>query len=111
MPGVRSADQSELVAARRRIAELEAELAVHRRAAELLKEVVPPQDRYAAVQRMAAEGLPVEVCCRVLEVSASGYYVRFPPRACRTTAGPWTRRGLSRGGDADAPRRHPRAAW
>lgn len=23
---------------------------------------------------MAAEGLPVEVCCRVLEVSVSGYY-------------------------------------
>ncbi|BCJ70426.1 hypothetical protein GCM10009779_34250 [Polymorphospora rubra] len=74
MPGVTSADQAELVAARRRIAELETELAVHRRAAELLKEVVPPKDRYAVIKRMAAEGLPVEVCCRVLRVSASGYY-------------------------------------
>ncbi|MFB6398388.1 transposase [Polymorphospora lycopeni] len=70
MPGVTSADQAELVAARRRIAEL----AVHRRAAELLKEVVPPKDRYAVIKQMAAEGLPVEVCCRVLQVSASGYY-------------------------------------
>lgn len=57
MPGVTSADQAELVAARRRIAELETELAVHRRAAELLKEVVPPKDRFVVIQRMAAEGL------------------------------------------------------
>ncbi|XLD88718.1 hypothetical protein QCD66_35200 [Polymorphospora sp. A560] len=35
MPGVSSADQAKLVAARRRIAELETELAVHRRAAGL----------------------------------------------------------------------------
>ncbi|WP_435831114.1 IS3 family transposase [Polymorphospora rubra] len=74
MPGVTSADQTELVAARRRVAELETELAVCRRAAELLKEVVPPKDRYAVIKQMAAEGLPVEVCCRVLQVSASGYY-------------------------------------
>ncbi|WP_344143807.1 transposase [Polymorphospora rubra] len=68
--GVTSADQAELVAARRRIAELETELAVHRRAAELLKEVVPPKDRYAVIKRMAAEGLPVEVC---------GGCCRYPP--------------------------------
>src|SRR5262249_5567591 len=74
LPGVSSTDQAELVAARRRIAELETELAVHRRAAQLLKEVVPPKARYAVVQQMAAEGLPVEICCRVLNVSASGYY-------------------------------------
>jgi putative transposase len=48
MPGVTSADLAELVAARRRIAELETELEVHRRAAELLKDVVPPKGRYAA---------------------------------------------------------------
>lgn len=74
MPGVTSTDQVELVAARRRIAELETELAVHRRATELLKEMVPPKGRYAAIATMAAEGLPVEVCCRVVDVSASGYY-------------------------------------
>ena len=44
LPGMTSSDQGELVAVRRRTAELEAELAVHRRAAELLGDVVPPKD-------------------------------------------------------------------
>ena len=42
-PGTISTDNAELVAARRRIAELETEVAVHRRAAELLKGGQPPQ--------------------------------------------------------------------
>ncbi|SDU76710.1 Transposase [Jiangella alkaliphila] len=42
--GITSSDQAELVAARRRIAELETELAIHRRATELLDDVVPPKD-------------------------------------------------------------------
>jgi transposase-like protein len=42
-PGLNSAEKSELTAAKRRIAELEAELAVHRRASELLGKVVPPK--------------------------------------------------------------------
>jgi transposase len=43
LPGTNSSDQSELAAARKRIAELEAELAIHRRAAELLGEVTSPK--------------------------------------------------------------------
>ncbi len=43
-PGLSSAEKSELTAAKRRIAELEAELAIHRRASELLAGVVPPKD-------------------------------------------------------------------
>jgi transposase-like protein len=43
MPGMTSADHGELVAARKRIAELENELAIHRRAAELLGDVAPPK--------------------------------------------------------------------
>jgi len=43
LPGITSTDHAELVAARRRIAELEAEVEIHRRAAELLKEVVVPK--------------------------------------------------------------------
>ena len=43
MPGMTSTDHAELVAARKRIAELEHELAIHRRAAELFGDVVPPK--------------------------------------------------------------------
>ena len=42
-PGLSSAGKAELTAAKRRIAELEAELAIHRRASELLGKVVPPK--------------------------------------------------------------------
>ena len=41
--GVSSSDHVELVAARRRIAQLEAEAVASRRAVELLKEAVPPK--------------------------------------------------------------------
>ena len=44
LPGTTSTENAELTAARKRIAELEAEVAIHRRAAELLGEVVSPQD-------------------------------------------------------------------
>ncbi len=43
LPGTTSAENAELAAARRRIAELETELAIHRRASELLGKVVPPK--------------------------------------------------------------------
>jgi transposase len=43
-PGRTSSEDAELVAARRRIAELEAEVVIHRRAAQLLGEVVSPKD-------------------------------------------------------------------
>lgn len=42
-PGLNSAERSELSAAKRRITELEIELAVHRRASEVLGKVVPPK--------------------------------------------------------------------
>ena len=41
-PGLASGERAELLAARRRLRELEAEIAVHRRAAELLKEQARP---------------------------------------------------------------------
>lgn len=42
-PGLTSVEKAELAAANRRIAELETELAIHRRASELLGKVVPPK--------------------------------------------------------------------
>ena len=42
-PGLSTAEKAELAAAKRRIRELEAELAVHRRAAELLKGTSDPK--------------------------------------------------------------------
>ena len=42
-PGLSSAEREELAAAKRRIRELETELAIHRRAAELLKEQADPK--------------------------------------------------------------------
>jgi transposase len=42
-PGLSTLEQAELAAAKRRIRELEAELAVHRRAAELLQETSRPK--------------------------------------------------------------------
>ena len=42
-PGLTSVEKAELTAANRRISELETELAIHRRASELLGKVVPPK--------------------------------------------------------------------
>jgi transposase-like protein len=43
LPGMTSQDSAHLVAVSERVAELEAELAIHRCAAELLDAVVPPK--------------------------------------------------------------------
>lgn len=73
-PGLSTGEKTELAEAKRRIHQLESELAATRRAMELIREAVPPKVRYAAVTTMAAEGIPVDVACRVLDVSTSGYY-------------------------------------
>lgn len=71
--GAQDAERAELIAARRRIAQLESELRIARRAAELLKDVKPPKDRFAAISVMAAEKLSIQSACRILD----GLRVRF----------------------------------
>jgi len=80
-PGLSSGERAELLAARRRIAQLETELKIAPRATALLRDVKPPKVRYAAISVMAAEKLPVQSACRILEVSESGFYAwcRRPP--------------------------------
>lgn len=68
-PGLSTGEKVELTEARRRIHQLETELAATRRAMELIRAAVPPKVRYAAVTTMAAEAVPVDVACRVLDVS------------------------------------------
>jgi hypothetical protein len=73
-PALSSPEKQELAAARRRIAQLETELAITRRAAELLKEQAPPFDGSRPSSRWPPKGSPSRsgVGCRV--VSQSGFY-------------------------------------
>jgi hypothetical protein len=55
----------------------------------------PPVRRFAAIQVMATRGLPVQVCCRVLEVSQSGYYAwRSRPPSARAIRHAWLTEGI-----------------
>ena len=74
--GTTTADNAELVAARQRIAELEAELAATKRASELFDEgrVVRPKDLHPIVAQLGAEGHGLKFSCRLLGVSPSGFF-------------------------------------
>jgi transposase-like protein len=75
LPGTTSSDNAEPVAARKRIAESEAELPSTARPRKS-SERRPPKKRrrFEAIRVTAAEHLPVKLACRVLHAAESGYY-------------------------------------
>jgi putative transposase len=74
-PGLSTSDQGELAAARRRIQELETELALVTQAAALFKEGVRPKAKYPVIAELASQGFSAKRCCRILGVAASGFFM------------------------------------
>ena len=74
-PGTSTSERGELVAARRRIRELETELALVKQAAKLFEEGVHPKATYPVIAELAGHGFSVKRCCRILGVAASGFFM------------------------------------
>jgi transposase InsO family protein len=96
IPGTSSQESTELRAAKRRIAELEAELATVKRASELFAEgqrkgqVVRPKVVCPIVETLAGEGHGTKRVCRILGVPFSTfYYWRNPPVSARAIRRAW----------------------
>lgn len=91
-PGTPTSQSSELGEAKRRIRQLETELAATKRAAALFDEskVVPPKDRYPIIEAMGSEGYSLKACCRLLGVASSGFFVwRTKPPSARSIRRAW----------------------
>jgi putative transposase len=90
--GLSSNESAELQAARRRITELETELAATKRATELFDEgrVVRPKALYPIVVQLAAEGHSTKGVCRMLHIAPSGFfYWRSAPPSPRFVRRAW----------------------
>ena len=74
--GVATVESAQLRAAKRRIAELESELATIKRATELFEKgrVVRPKDLFPIVETLAIEGHGAKRVCRMLDVAPSGFF-------------------------------------
>ncbi|WP_232240595.1 IS3 family transposase [Kutzneria sp. 744] len=73
-PGVSKSDSAELHEARKRIKLLEQENEVLRRATAYLSQANLPKRLYPLVSELAADGVPVAVTCRVLNIARQPYY-------------------------------------
>ncbi|WP_312865242.1 IS3 family transposase [Saccharothrix tamanrassetensis] len=73
-PGVSRNDSAELREARKRIKLLEQENEVLRRATAYLSQANLPKRLYPLVNELAADGIPVSVTCRVLDIARQPYY-------------------------------------
>jgi len=76
LAGTSTSDNAELRAARQRIAELESELAIVKRASALFDQgrVVRPKALFGIVATLAAEGHGTKRVCRLLSVAPSGFF-------------------------------------
>jgi putative transposase len=89
-PGPEAIESAALAEARARIAELENEVKILRKAAAAVEQVVPPKARFALVAELAAEGVPVKQACLALGVSRSGFYdARTRPPSARSIRQAW----------------------
>jgi transposase-like protein len=73
--GLSTSERGELAAARRRIRELETELALVKQAAALFEEGVRPKAKYPVIAELAGQGFSAKQCCRILGVAASGFFM------------------------------------
>jgi putative transposase len=77
-------ESAALAEARARIAELETEVKILRKAAAAVEQVVPPKALFVLVAELAAEGVAVKQACLALGVSRSGFYdARTRPPSAR----------------------------
>jgi transposase InsO family protein len=94
LAGTSTVENAQLRAARRRIAEFEAELATVKRASELVAEgrVMRPKALFGIVETLAREGHGTKRVCRLLRVAPSGFFRwRTKPPSDRAIRRAWLR--------------------